>query len=319
MTIRTLPPQRALPGRQHRGLSLIELLISMVIGLVVIGVVFANYLTSGTGNNSNSALSQMSEDASMALNFMRKQITQAGYSRPYQLNAKGGMDRLYFQQAIFGCDGAFDNPKAALINELKCKAGDTGPSSIAIAYEADAQNSVLRDTDKPGDCVGAALSASTTGGATPQSYYVAESRLYVGTDSERALSCQGNGQALLPLAGGTLTSSPSPLVNNVFNMRIRYGVADPRPAPGPGVSPLPLAPKKFVAASALGTPAAWTDVVAVRVCIVVRSEQEVMPEKTPYYDCDAVEAAAPAPVTPTDRRLYRAFSTTVMVQNRLGG
>lgn len=317
MTHRPTPPQGVrIPHARHRGLSLVELLISMVIGLVVIGVVFANYLTSGTGKNSNSALSQISEDATTALNYLRKQITQAGYSRAYALNGTKGIERFYKDQAIFGCDGEFANPRAPVIGELTCKDGD-GPS-IAIAYEADERNSVLRTPKagaaRPGDCEGAAIAESLKGGVK---YYIAESRLFLSDAKSGTLSCKGNAQDTPPVAGGApLTNeNSSPLINNIESMRIRYGVA----ASSGGA--LPSRPVKFATAADVskGGAAAWKDVVAVRICVVVRSEDEVMPDKTPYYDCDAVEAAAPTPITPTDRRLYRAFSTTVMVQNRLGG
>lgn len=311
----TLPEGKRIHAR-HRGLSLVELLISMVIGLVVIGVVFANYLTSGTGKNSNTALSQISEDATTALNFLRKQITQAGYSRAYALNGTNGIERFYNGQALFGCDGDFANPKAPVIDELTCKTGSTGPSSIAIAYEADSRNSVLRTPSgggaaRPGDCTGNAIAEALKG---TEKYYVAEARLFLSDANEGALSCQGNGQTTLPIAGGSqLDNASSPLINNVHSMRIRYGVA-----PSSASGALPLTPVKFALASEVSAAKAWNDVVAVRICIVVRSEEEVMPDKTPYYDCEAVESTDPKPSTPADRRLYRAFSSTVMVQNRLG-
>ncbi|MBA4110654.1 MAG: hypothetical protein C0487_13805 [Leptothrix sp. (in: Bacteria)] len=317
MITRPALPQSTRIHTRHRGLSLVELLVSMVIGLVIIGVVFANYLTSGTGKNSNTALSQMSEDATTALNFLRKQITQAGYSRAYALGGTNGIERFYSGRAIFGCDGEFANPRAPVISELTCKDGD-GPS-IAIAYEADERNSVLRKPEagdaRPGDCEGAAIAESLKGG---KKYYVAESRLFLSDAKNGTLSCKGNAQDTAPVAGGAqLTNKDSsPLINNIESMRIRYGVAKSLAS-----AALPLTPVKFVKASEIGNAAtaAWKDVVAVRICVVVRSEDEVMQDKTPYYDCDAVEDAAPKPITPTDRRLYRAFTTTVMVQNRLGG
>ncbi|MDE2402449.1 MAG: PilW family protein [Burkholderiales bacterium] len=287
-------------------------MISMVIGLVIIGVVFANYLGSGAGKNSSNALSQMSEDATVALNYIRKQVTQAGYSHPYQVSTTG-LDRTYKGQAIFGCDGPFDNQAAPFIGELTCKTGGGTSDSIAVAFEADAQNSVMRNSGtQPGDCVGSGITATPSVGAIP-SYYLAESRLYV--NPSNSLSCQGNGQNSLPTTGTSLLGSAAPLVDNIVSMRIRYGVAAPAPAP--------RLPTKFIKASDVGvaTSATWKDVVAVRVCVVVRSENEILDAATPYYGCDAIDSSettlAKLLTTPTDRRLYRAFSTTVMVQNKL--
>lgn len=318
MNHRTQAPARRPSPQALRGLSLVELMISMVIGLVVIGVVFANYLNSGVGNKSGTALSQMSEDATVALNYLRKQITQAGYSGAYQLKADGTLDRAYAGPGLFGCDGNFSNPKTGLITELSC-AGSGASDSIAVAYEADARNSVLRNGTQPGDCVGTGIALTPAG--TGPAYYLAESRLYIGAGSQSSLTCQGNGlQAALPAAGNpTALGVAQPLVDNIVRLRIRYGLADSTvPSARPG------RPIRFVKAADVGAAAAagWRDVSAVRVCVVVRSENEVLDAITPYYGCDAIESSETDPAklltTPPDRRMYRAFSTTVMIQNKLG-
>jgi type IV pilus assembly protein PilW len=307
----------AAPSPQ-RGISLIELLVSLVIGLVVIGVTFANYLNSGSGHNSSAALSQISEDASVALNLIRKQVALAGYSTPYQINTTTGLERTYKGQAIFGCNQTFDDTKKATIGDLTCTAAtaDT-PDSIAVAYQADTENSILTAAGTPRDCVGTGLAQTATSGAIP-AYYLSESRLYV---NDNTLMCQGNGQGSAPIAGGVnLTGAPMPLVDNIVDMRILYGLSKTESIdPLHSGTPTDVAgrtPQQYVDAASV---TAWNNVVAVRVCIVVRSESEVMDVATPYYGCDAVDATTPAATTPTDRRLYRAFSTTIMVQNRLGG
>lgn len=308
-----------------RGLSLVELLISMVIGLVVIGAILPAYLTTGTGQSSNAALSQIAEDATLALNILRKQITLAGYSRPFRFS-NTGFDRAYPGRAVVGCDSAnFDNPTAATIAELTCT-GAAGNNSIAIAYEADTDNAVMTaDTiPRPRDCAGNGIAPTlaVTGGA-PQ-HWVAESRFYI--DANNALRCQGNGQNALPVVSVPLTANDVPLVNNIENMRIRYGVSNNINVTGINsavVSRPGPTPARFLTATQMRTTdptgGIWNNVTAVRICIVVRSEQEVLDAVTPYYDCNAIEATNPAVTTPTDRRLYKAFSTTVMIKNRLGG
>jgi len=115
-------------------------------------------------------------------------------------------------------------------------------------------------------------------------------------------------------------------VNNIQSMRIRYGVSNNVNVTGVNnavVSRPGPTPARFLTAAQMRTTdptgGIWNNVTAVRICLVVRSDQEVMDAVTPYFDCDAVEAPNPVVTTPTDRRLYKAFSTTVMVKNRLGG
>lgn len=307
---------------QARGFTLVELMISMVIGLVVIGAIYSAYITSGTGQNSNAALSQMSEDATLALNLIRKQVSLAGYSQPYQIG-NGGLDRRYSGLGIVGCDASnFNEPKAPTIGELLCTGAVTpNNNAIAVAYEADDENTLLTTGGLPRDCVGVGITQRPAAGAVP-AYWLAESRLYI---DNNALVCQGNGQGSVPVPGVNLTGSAQPLVNNIVSMRIRYGLAGNQQDTGlnnavitrPGTTPNRFVTAAGVQSAGLGIN--WNNVKAIRVCLVVRSEQEILDSVTPYYGCEAQEAMPPTTTTPSDRRLYRAFSTTIMVKNRLGG
>lgn len=289
---------------RQQGLSLIELMIAMVLGLVVIGVVFANYLGATSGRNHSQALGQMAEDASVALNYVRKHIAQAGYSRVVGVDASTGkLVRSYSDIALVGCSGDFSDPGAATMAELTCPPNQAAAShSIAVAYEADNTNSALRGASNlPGNCVGQPIDATPIAGSPGAgTFHLSQARLFV--DGNASLACR---------AAGT---PAAPLVNNIVSMRLRYGVGvDAPPADGDFLPPPPV---QFMPAENVATANAWRRVSSVRVCVVVRSEEEVLPEPTPYFGCNALDADV-NPITPADRRMYRAFSTTVMVQNRL--
>ena len=146
--------------------------------------------------------------------------------------------------------------------------------------------------------------------------YLSEARFYV---SDNALMAQGNGGgSVLPTAIANLPSNPDRMVENVVNMRIWYGLSGLNATTG---LPTRVAIRYADAATlaALVTDDIWNRVVAVRVCVVIRSETEVLDEATPYYDCDAIVADDPETTTPDDRRLYRAYTTTILLPNRLGG
>ncbi|RZI82925.1 MAG: hypothetical protein EOP38_14410 [Rubrivivax sp.] len=323
--MKSKPVPKSVSPRRNQGISLIELLISMVIGLVVIGAIFPTYLTSGRGHSSNAALSQISEDATLALNLIRKQIALAGYSRPFQLN-NTGFSRNYNGRGLLGCDQVnFDNPKAGTIAGLTCNGGtaSTDNNAIAIAYEADADNSLQTAAALPRDCTGSGIQPTPAVPGGIPAHWVAESRLYI---NGTALTCQGNGQASLPVAGVPLTATPEPLVNNIVSMRIRYGISTTAPTigmDGTSFDKPTRTPNRFRTAAQIQAedPALWRNVKAVRVCIVVRSEEEVLDSPTKYYDCNAIESTETNParllVTPTDRRMYRAFSTTIAIKNSL--
>lgn len=277
---------------RQRGFSLIELMIAMVIGLVVIGAVIASYLGTGVSGRHGQALSQVTEDAGIALNVLRSGINMVGYGAPTGIDAASGrFTKNYLGPGLFGCDSGFGDPSAA-IDALACD-GAGGIDSVAVAYEADEYNSVVNnDVDKvPLDCLGNSLDK----GGNP--YYLNYSRFYV---SENQLFCRGPG-----------SDTPAALVDNVVDMQVRYGVSNRVEG-----SPDTYRVARYMTATDMGAVAGsadWTNAVSVRICVVIRSADNVLDQSTSYQGCDGE-------VTPvaTDRRMYRAFTTTVVLQNRLG-
>ena len=101
------------------------------------------------------------------------------------------------------------------------------------------------------------------------------------------------------LSGAALLEAA--LVENIQDLQIQYGVSND----------LSAAPAK-VAYYAKAVDAAMDSVIAVRLCVLVASADEVMDEKTDYYNCQDTK------VTPGDKRMYRSFRSTVLLPNRLG-
>ena len=99
-------------------------------------------------------------------------------------------------------------------------------------------------------------------------------------------------------------SLSQPLVENIKDIQLSYGVANP-------AAPNQVA--RYVTASDLPSPADWANVISARICILVRSANEVADDKTSYYDC------AGEVKTADDKRIYRSFRSTVVLHNRLGG
>lgn len=283
----------AFPRRQA-GFSLIELMISITIGLVVIGAVFAAYLGSGVAGRNSQALSQVNEDANIALNVLRSQLMMAGFSQPSAVVNGGEFTPSYAGVGLFGCDGAnFADPSLAIGN-LTCgtaKAGD--PDSVAVAYQTDASMAPVDGAGKPLNCQGDGITAA--GGI-----FVNVARFYLATPSGgtlTALYCRGES-----------STSAQALVDNVVDMQLSYGVAaDATQTENRRVL-------FYAAANAPLSAANFANVAAIKLCIVVASATEVMDDRTPYQGCDPFAGQT----TPADKRLYKAFTTTFVMQNRLG-
>src|SRR3954454_19721370 len=65
---------------RQRGLTLIELMVSLVIGFAVVGALLAAYMASFRSSAHNDATVQVAEDATLALNVIRTQVAMAGYT-----------------------------------------------------------------------------------------------------------------------------------------------------------------------------------------------------------------------------------------------
>lgn len=277
---------RRAPGQA--GFTLVELMVSLMVGMMVVAALLAGYFAISVSSRHTRALTQMTEDASAALGVLRTHLAQAGYSRPSGVTPNG-FQRIYTGAAVVGCDGSFKDVTAG-IDALACAdttGNDALKDAVSVAYEADTANSIASG-GKPLDCLGNAL---TSIGTAPNAYYLNTSTFYIasGVDGRGALFCRGNG-------GGT----PQALVENIADLQVLYGIST-------NLNADPVTVGYYGKASAVN----MASVVAVRLCVVVMSSDEVMDDKTPYFNCSDTQ------VTPTDKRMYRAFRSTVLLHNRL--
>lgn len=276
--------QRPQAFHAQRGFSLIELLISMVIGLVVIGAMMAAYLGTGVSSRNTRALAQITEDASVALNVLRSQVGMTGYANPVGLDGAGKFTVAgpLVGAHLFGCNADFadlDQP----IGSLACGDDDTS-DAIAVAYQADERNSVVGAGGNPLDCLGNGIPADA-------GVWVAYSRFYV---TGGQLMCQGPG-----------ADAAQALVENVETMQVTYGVGDL-------ASDKPNQVVRYEDASTMSADD-FTNTVSVRVCVLISSADEVMDQETSYVNC------AGQATDPGNKRMYRAFTSTIVLQNRLEG
>ena len=280
--------------RRQVGFSLVELMVALVVGMVVIGALMASFAAMSVNNRHSQAMAQMTEDASTALNMLRANLSLAGYSRPSgaPITANGMVPKVYSGVWLRGCNGTFDDLSLAIGN-LTCTAGAGTPKdSLAVAYEADAVNSVASG-GVPLDCLGNAL----TQVAGPPAYYLGYNRFFI---DGGALKCRGDG-----------SNVSQPLVENIHGMKVMYKVVTNLRSGVPAAWNDPsLWSSYYASPAALGTD--YSGVTAVRICLIVKSSNEVMDAITSYKDCDQTDQ------TPTDKRMYRAFTTTVALQNNLG-
>ncbi|MDQ7747368.1 PilW family protein [Hydrogenophaga pseudoflava] len=321
MTSRTRTPQ--INRRTQRGLSLVELMVALTIGLFLLGAVGIIYVNTATTSRSSTLESQMNEDAALALELLQQQIRLTGFS-----NVDASGNRLFPGQAVRGCDGGFDDNTAVFLDPaspplLSCNGG-AGPDALAVRYEASLLNSqTVTDAggvQRPGNCAHegiTAWNAQAEGAATATAMTLADNRYYIADDADGtpSLFCQGR--------TGTGFGNATALIPNIEDMQVQYAVTA---LPSVG-NPIPHQVAGYVTADqtangaeVLGdTSINWSRVAAVRVCLLARSARPVptgdntLADVGRYIDCDGAEQ------TPTDRFLRRAYVTTIQLRNMRPG
>jgi len=178
------------PYRQ-KGLSLVELLIAMLLGLLLTAGALQMMLSSQVIYQTTDTLSRIQENGRFALNFLAKDIRMAGHNTTEEADGK-----------VFW-DGA---------------CGATNPCTTNGAGSDSDQIGVLMDPSNNLDCQGN-LVVGNENKVIANVYYVDDNPLDPLISS---LYCRG-----YDLSANAWISNGQPLVDGVENMQILYGVTDP--------------------------------------------------------------------------------------------
>ncbi len=300
--------------RLQQGFTLVELMVSMVLGLVIVGALALSYLGTLQTQRTTTALSQMTDDGQAALALLTQQLRQAGYNPRVISSATGVVaerDLGTTGLTLFGCDGGFSVMTAAL-KDVACSSATSLSGAFAVVYVADTFGGMTTGAGLPTDCLGTGVTASTDADGT---YTVVQNRFYI---KGGTLMCAGGG-------GTSPFSNPQPFVENVESMSLSFGVSAPAvtsTAVAGYLTAMQLGPAAPGAAAGVHaslaalTPAErWGLVRSVRVCIVMRSADQVIEasdiDPASYLGCDGELKDI------MDGRLRRAFETTVLLRNRM--
>ena len=300
---------------RQRGLSLVELMVALTIGLFLMGAVSIIYVNTATTSRSSVMEAQMNEDATLALELLQQQVRLAGFS-----NVDAGGARLFPGRAVRGCDGGFTNNAGGTAFEAQtCSGTATGSDAFSVRYEATLLNSqsvTNAGVQLPANCANegiAAWNAQAEGAATATPMTLADNRYYVANDADGtpSLFCQGR--------TGAGFGNATALIPNIENMQVQYAVTA-LPTAG---NPIPHQVAGYVEAqnAVLGsvTPVNWSRVSALRVCLLARSARPVPVGDNNtldigrYYDCNG------AAQTANDRYVRRAYVTTIQLRNMRPG
>ena len=309
-----------------KGFSLIELLVSMAIGLVVSLAAASAYLGTRATASAQEELSRTNEYGKLALDMIGRELLMAGHypaSSPNDVNittVKGVFDPAVktgaaYAQGLFGCSGAVFQPASGT-----CGTADASkPDSVVINYFSSPELGTnffngfdcLRQ-DTRNDPVNTAREASGLPLLISNRFGIATTSIVQPTGnsiSTGSVACNGNGQS-------SETNIYQPVFEGIEDMVIRYGVHD-------GVSS--LTPLRFYTATemnalgAAGGLTGWQRVASVRVCLLSRTLQNTRLRDTgtarTYRNCRGEDVAYNA----SEGSIFKTFERTFAIRNNITG
>lgn len=318
-------PHRTTAAADQAGRSMIEVLVAMVIGFIILGSVMLTSLGGNLSGTRQNAQARLNDEAGIVSNVLNWHLRVAGYSavRTYLQPTSNLVDTAnthYFGPAVRGCENGIANLGAANYTAINCAGGGAGtaPDAFAIMYEADEGTTVPTGAGIPTDCLGQGIPATTPSDMrNGVNYRLAENRFYLAVNPQtgnRALYCAGSGNV----------GAGQPLVDNVLDMQVTYGVAGVPTAAqadllqvpffepvmylrADQIDPLPA----FTTADAYLPPVGnWKRVVSINICLLLASEANALDQPTAYTDCNG------ARVMPNDLRYYRTVTINTGFKNR---
>lgn len=324
----------SLTAPRQQGRSLLELMIALAIGVIVLGAVLLTTSNSTFSGQVSDTRSRLNEDSQLAMNILVQQLRMAGYSSVVSNGTSPGNSQRFAGPGVRGCDNGFSAASLTAANwnaitddvngysnRITCAAG-AGTPSFAVLYEADAANTQVGAGGNPTDCLGQeltpVLSSMFRVDSSGDTVFVAENRYYLTPSATRpgvwTLNCQG----VVTNADGEAVG-PQPLVDNIEQMRVTYGVNVETAADATTNEVLPGNEAQiYMTATQINTAPEfagdsldrWRRVVSVRLCMVFRSERAEADEPVPYVDCAGNRRL------PEDRFLRKVVTTTVALRNK---
>jgi len=271
-------------SNKQAGLSLIELMLAMLLGIFLIAGISIVYLSSKRTYNASNQLSQLDESARIAIKALREHIEHAGYTRtgarnfPYLLSSS--------LTTAFACpsgDSNVSNPNTVRFAENDHSAGHG--DSIGVAFQAD--KTLMRDctgTAIPNDCL-----ANSATSMVYNSFWVQVSA----ADGYPNLYC-----------GGSRNYMPQPLAQGIENIQFLYGVDNDGAENGWKID-------QYKTANNM-TSADWEKVMTVKAALLVRSLERVhaQAEGGSYKLFEETITISPA-----DRYQRAVYTTTIHLRN----
>lgn len=320
--------------RIERGLTLVELIISLVLALVVILAAATALRVARRGFATVDAMGQLQDNARFAVELIQRVASQSGYlddgyavqtrprdfplaDAPQTPGAVQGYDDALAPDGAVGVNGSRGAGCTTAAGPACRQAGDV----LVLRTQAAARSPGALESDHASiDCMGDTLK---TAPAHRDDLGVSVLYVDVGSDGEPSLMCR---------AGSTagLASRPQPMIQGVESFQVLYGVDGVTPnAPADAAAVVDGVAERYlradqmvVAGDTAATHENWRRVRSLRIGLVLRGPPDDARDRAPapvLHPLGAGMSSAADPgsrfVPETDGRLRQTVAFTIQLRN----
>lgn len=270
---------------KQAGFSLIELMISLTLGLILSAAVIQVMISNNSTERLNRAIASAQENGRFIVSRLRKDLLMTG--RYDALRPELNRDVDIVVEAAFVQNNAI--PLAGDFADALAKGAAEG-----VDGDSDTLMVMMQGTE---DCRGA------NHGYVDEEFLVVNEYFLVGSE----LKCKGyDGRVLRGLKAQVDSDTAYTLLDDVVSFQVQYGVTDNFASQDNTARPV-----KFIEADSLvAEKAAGALVVAIRIALLVKADSEIKISPIPSF-----KMLNEAAFQPAEDKLYKQFETTITLRN----
>ncbi|MEP1445755.1 MAG: PilW family protein [Paraglaciecola sp.] len=271
--------------RKQSGFSLIELMISLTLGLIVSAAVVQVMISNNSTERLNRSIASAQENGRFIIARLRNDLIMTG--RYDMLRPELNKDVDIVVEAAF-----VQNNPIPIVGDFSN--GLTKGAKEGADATSDTLMVMLQGTQ---DCRGASH------GYNNEEFLVVNEYFLDGT----SLKCRGfDGRVLRGLKAEVDDDTAYTLLDDVFSFQVQYGITDNIASQDNSARPV-----RFIDADSLGAEkAAGALVVAIRVAVLLKADSDVIISPVPQFKLLNEDS-----IQPSEERLYKQFETTITLRN----
>ena len=277
--------QRRAQSLKQKGFSLIELMISLALGLIISSAVVQVMISNNSTERLNRSIASVQENGRFIIARLRNDLIMTGRYDMLRPDLNNDVDIVV--EAAF----VHNNP-IPVVSDFS-----HGLTKGVIEGAGTASDTLMVALQASQDCSGA------THGYVDDDFMVVNEYFVEGT----SLKCRGfDGRVLRGLKVEVDNDSAYTLLDDVTSFQVQYGVTDNIASKDNSARPV-----KFIEADTLGAEkAAGALVVAIRIALLLKADSDVIINPIPQFKLLGEE-----PIQPSEKRLYKQFETTITLRN----